>query len=130
MAITKTSNNNLDFRIQFQKTSEWPHKQCCESVSGGSLIKWPPESGSLLFVKDSKEFRKYINVSNTVIPGLYCTVLILLFENICFQWPQKCPGRIQNYGCADPDPEEISTDPQNCVLDSVGIGNTNTVSIP
>ncbi len=51
---------------------------------------------------------------------LYFLMIYYLFENILFQWPQKCPGRIRIriwirpglIGLLDPDPSFRSTDPQ------------------
>ncbi len=35
-----------------------PYQQCCGSGSGGFVIKWPPGTGDLLFIKYSKEFQQ------------------------------------------------------------------------
>jgi hypothetical protein len=40
--------------------------QSCRSGSGGSVINWPPGSGSILFIKDWKKFKKKFQYLTTL----------------------------------------------------------------
>ncbi len=70
------------------------------SGSGGSVINWPSRSGfvilkyrsasgSLLFINDSRNFRKIFNYFI-----MFNDLLPYLLHNLILQWPQKCTGRI------------------------------------
>ncbi len=97
--VTFRSGPKFYVTLRIREMETHSRQQCTGSTSGGSIINWPPGSGSLLLNKDSKFFLKkeYFIIFDYSLAGYYVFDTKNFFHGPKIVQVGSGSWRIQNY---------------------------------